>query len=113
LKLNCHCKNVVIHASKPSQLTSCNCSICSRYQTLWGYYEPGQVEIEIGSFGIKSYIWGDKEIEFIHCVNCGCVTHYQTLEGSADPRVALNFRMASDTLISAIPLRVFNGKDQL
>ena len=113
MKLNCHCKNVVIHAPAPSELTSCNCSICSRYQSLWGYYEPAQVEIEIGTLGVKSYIWGDKEIEFIHCDNCGCVTHYQTIAGDSDPRVALNFRMASDEDVSEIPLRVFNGKDRL
>jgi hypothetical protein len=37
---SCHCGAIKVKvASKPRQLTSCNCSICRRYGTLWGYYD--------------------------------------------------------------------------
>jgi len=113
LKLTCHCKNIEIHVQPPEQVTSCNCSICSRYQTLWGYYKPDEVKIDVGAFGVGTYIWGDKELEFVHCKNCGCVTHYQTITGSENPTVAINFRMAPEESISGISVRKFNGKELL
>jgi hypothetical protein len=37
---SCHCGSIKVKvASKPRQLTSCNCSICRRDGTLWGYYD--------------------------------------------------------------------------
>jgi len=58
MEISCHCKNIKIQAELPSQITSCNCSICSRYNTLWGYYSPDAVEIEVGKKGEAFYIWG-------------------------------------------------------
>lgn len=113
LKLTCHCENIEINVVAPQQVTSCNCSVCSRYQTLWGYYKPDEVGIDVGSFGAGSYIWGDKELEFVHCKNCGCVTHYRTIAGTSDHKVAVNFRMAPEELISEVPVRNFNGKELL
>jgi len=40
LKGTCHCGAVQIAvARKPRRFTSCNCSICRRYSTLWAYYD--------------------------------------------------------------------------
>ena len=113
MEISCHCKNIKIQAELPSQITSCNCSICSRYNTLWGYYSPDAVEIEVGKKGEAFYIWGDKMLEFVRCANCGCVTHYRTVAGDPEPKIALNFRMVSESLIAGIPVRYFNGKELL
>jgi len=96
----------------PNEITECNCSICSRYQSLWGYYEPSEPKIEIGSKGVSSYSWGDHELNFIRCTNCGCVTHYETKPGQPDPVVAINFGMAR-SLVSNVPVRYFNGAQEL
>ena len=43
---SCHCGAVQIQvASKPRQLTSCNCSICRRNGGVWGYYDPSKVKV--------------------------------------------------------------------
>ncbi|MGI0115412.1 hypothetical protein [Zooshikella sp. RANM57] len=39
--------------------------------------------------------------------------YYRTIAGSPEPRVAVNFRMSSDELITKIPVRYFNGKELL
>lgn len=113
LKLTCHCENIQIDVAPPSQVTNCNCSICSRYKALWGYYDPKNVEIQVGDAGENIYIWGDKDIEFVRCAICGCVTYYRTLPGQPDPKIAINFRMAAEESIAEVPVRYFDGKSQL
>lgn len=110
MDLSCDCKNIEINVAIPAQVTVCNCCICSRYQSLWGYYSPDEVRVAVGALGLDVYLRGDREIEFVRCSNCGCVTHYQTLSGDSNPMVAVNFRMAHDQL-SDIPVRYYNGKD--
>ncbi|GAB1261553.1 GFA family protein [Aurantivibrio plasticivorans] len=110
MELTCHCKNVIINVDEPSQVTQCNCSICSRYMSLWGYVKPTEAKIEIGAAGVSAYCWGDKEIDFIRCAQCGCVTHYETKAGRSDPIVAVNFGMARQR-VEHVPVRYFNGAD--
>lgn len=109
MELSCDCGNIEITVTKPDQVTVCNCAICSRYQSLWGYYSPGEVKVRMGGMGEDAYRRGDREIEFVRCANCGCVTHYRTLPGDDDPLVAVNFRMAHERLES-VPVRYSNGK---
>jgi hypothetical protein len=111
MELSCDCKNIEINVAPPTQVTICNCFICSRYQSLWGYYSPGEVKITIGARGTNVYLRGDREIEFVRCANCGCITHYQTLPGDSDPLVAVNFRMMDQELLKDIPVRYHNGKE--
>ncbi|NKB38598.1 MAG: aldehyde-activating protein [Gammaproteobacteria bacterium] len=113
MNLRCHCNNITIEAPLPEQVTICNCSICSRYQSLWGYYRPEEVKIDIGTKGASSYIWGDRVIEFVSCSSCSCITHYRSLPGQSEPRVALNFRMSSEDAIADVPIRYFDGKSIL
>lgn len=112
MELSCHCKNINIIAGEPKELTQCNCSICSRYMCLWGYYLPEEPNINIGSFGLDSYSWGDEELDFFRCSNCGCVTHYATKPGQPNPKIALNFRLSSQS-VKGIPARYFNGAEEL
>ena len=111
MKVECHCNNVIIEVDKPKQITECNCSICSRYMSLWGYYGIEELKIEIGAFGTDVYSWGGQGLDFIRCSNCGCVTHYQTKEGQPDPRVAVNFGLARP-LVADLPIRYFNGANK-
>ncbi|EPJ47850.1 MAG: hypothetical protein OFPII_09200 [Osedax symbiont Rs1] len=112
MKIQCHCANIVIEVDKPARVTQCNCSICSRYHSLWGYYAPEQVKIFIGASGSDSYAWGDKELDFVRCSDCGCVTHYQTQPGQGTPRVAVNFGMDRKA-VNDVPIRYFDGAKEL
>lgn len=113
MKVTCHCGNIEISIEPPAQVTQCNCSICSRYNVLWGYYDPDKAAVNIGPGGEDIYSWGDQELEFIRCKECGCVTHYRTVKGSGDPKIAVNFRMAGEAEVSGISVRYFNGKELL
>lgn len=102
----------MIEVEKPGSVTQCNCSICSRYMALWGYYDPGQAQIDVGAHGTEVYSWGDHELDFIRCSNCGCITHYRTKPGQPDPRVAVNFSLARNK-IGEVPVRHFDGASEL
>lgn len=105
IEAKCHCGNIEIRATElPEHVTSCNCSICRRYAALWAYYKPEDVDIGFNVNESKFYIWGDREVEFHYCPECGCLTHYVTTPKCKDKIVAINMRMSDPVLISEIPV---------
>jgi hypothetical protein len=89
---SCHCGAVNLEVTlAPTEVTSCNCSICRRLGTLWAYYEPAQVTI---TGPTATYHWGDKSIDFHHCATCGCTTHWspRATRDNAD-RMGINARL--------------------
>lgn len=115
LTASCHCGNISMSAeSTPETLTSCNCSICSRYGVVWAYFKTAEVTVTIRDEQPKAYYWGDECINFLHCPNCGCVTHYTgrgPVEDQAIDRVAINTRMCPKEQVEGIRVRHFDGAD--
>ena len=58
---------------------------------------------------MSAYTWGDRTIEFYHCTQCGCLTHYESVEKSPDSRVGVNARMMPADFVSALPIKRFDG----
>ena len=89
----------------PETVTSCACSICRRYGTLWAYYAPRQLRIDGAT---DFYVRGDREIEFHRCKVCGCVTHWAAVDKSHD-RMAVNARLMARDVVAAARLRETEG----
>jgi hypothetical protein len=109
---SCHCGAIQLQvAALPDSYTLCNCSTCRRYAARWLYYRRSDVKIvaQHGALGI--YIWGDRMINFCHCKTCGCLTHYEDVERTAESRVALNGNMLSPELLQNLRVRKFDGAD--
>jgi hypothetical protein len=107
----CHCGNISFSVpEKPDTLTECNCSMCHRYGSRWAYYKPADVTVTVKTTPTETYQWGDKMIDFHHCSNCGCLTHYTSTDPSSD-RLAINTRMCSLEDTKDIPIRLFDGAD--
>jgi len=112
MNFNCHCGNISITSEKePETITRCNCSICNRYGAMWSYFTPEKLTIDIGALGSKSYSWGDKNINFIFCHSCGCITHYETTEKVTPKKIGVNTRMAPIESTRNIRIRDFDGAD--
>ncbi|MFT5133486.1 MAG: hypothetical protein ACI9SC_001958 [Gammaproteobacteria bacterium] len=110
IQASCHCGNVKLNVNNlPSSITSCNCSICDRLGSLWAYYKPGEVTISFDKAPTIAYLWGDRELEFHHCVICGCTTHYVTTDKCDVEKTAVNARMMKQESILALPIRYFDG----
>src|SRR5262249_33787862 len=88
---SCHCGAVTISVPrKPETLTSCNCSICRRLGTHMAYFNPAEVKI---TGQTATYVWGDKCIAFHRCRECGCATHWSSLDPSKTDRMGVNMRL--------------------
>jgi len=109
---SCHCGNIKLKVEGlPETVTACNCSICHRLGAEWAYYQPAEVIISHTDQATKTYAWGDQYIDFHHCPNCGCATHYTTTEKCDSERVAINSRMFDYELIRDILVRKFDGAE--
>jgi len=110
LQAACHCGSVQLEIShKPETLTECTCSICHRYGAQWAYYTRQSVKVKCAADTLSAYRWGDKTIDFYHCTNCGCLTHYKSLETDDDSKIAVNARMMQREDIASVPVRLFDG----
>jgi len=110
IEASCHCGNVSLTIKdKPKALISCNCSICQRLGALWGYFLPEDINIKIKQSPTNTYQWGDKNINFHHCQNCGCTTHYIPTLESGREKMAVNFSMADKAVTDDIHVKHFDG----
>jgi len=60
---------------------------------------------------MTAYLCNDMVFEFYHYINCGCITHFESVEKDPDSRLAVNARMLPPEEISDIPVRKFDGAD--
>lgn len=112
MQASCHCGNVTLTMSHcVEQVTSCNCSICHRFGTLWGSYKNAEVTVNAEPDSLGNYAHGDEYLTFHHCKKCGCVTHYTANEKAEMDRIAVNFRMVDPAILPTLETRYFDGAD--
>ena len=105
----CHCGAVEIQVpTKPRRLTSCNCSICHRYGTLWAYYARDRVKIIAPKGALDRYSWGAKGLSFCRCANCGCIINWQPKSRTRN-RMGVNFRNFDSSLLESVRIRRLDG----
>ena len=104
---SCHCGAVRIEVVRaPTEVTSCNCSICRRLGTLWAYYAPADVRV---TGTTTTYRWGDKTIDIHHCATCGCATHWAPLGERDQGRMGINARLLEPEVLAAARVRRLDG----
>lgn len=105
----CHCGAVTIQASsRPSDINECRCTICRRYAAAWAYYDPKEVDIIVKpSAPTRTYVWGDRELEFHFCSVCGCVTHWKSIQESR--QMGINTRMMDPEQFKTVNRRISYG----
>jgi hypothetical protein len=110
LTATCHCGAVRVEIPrKPRRLTSCNCSICRRYGTLWAYYKFHDVTVHAKPGKLVSYSWGDKGLKFVRCATCGCITHWEPVQVKEDSGVGVNARNLEPETIASVRVRHLDG----
>lgn len=114
----CHCKATRFElAHAPTEVTSCNCSICSKRGALWAYYQPSDVTFTQHEAD-SVYQWGAKMCSFHFCPRCGCSTYNETpswTEKGPDPDhplIAINARLIDDFDPDAVQVRKVDGKNE-
>ena len=112
---SCHCGRVrVVVRRRPDFLHECNCTLCSSTGARWGYFEPGDVEVD-GTTQEYHRTDKDEPAAIIHfCATCATTTHF-TLTPEAAARfggtvVGVNLRPVPDAELAGIELRYPDGR---
>ena len=109
---SCHCGAVkFVVETAPDDVNSCNCSICRRYGTLWGYYQKSEVRFTPAEGATDVYAWGHKHLEFHRCRVSGCITHWAPIDPT-HARIGLNARLLSPEVLGIIPVRHSDGASE-
>jgi len=118
VKGSCHCKAIQFEvAEAPTELTTCNCSLCSKRGTLVAYYPLAQFKLTTSPNRVETYQWGDYLGEHNFCGVCGMNTHSKFPDFSTgeldfeNPRIAVNARLLDDFDVSSLPVTHLNGRD--
>ena len=107
---SCHCGAVQLEVpSAPETVSICNCSICTKIGGVWSYYNPAEVKLKSSRDTIDTYIWGDKSIQTCRCTNCGCTTHWESIDPGLTERMGINARMMTAIDLDKIPVRHVDG----
>jgi hypothetical protein len=111
LQAVCHCGQVslCIIAAMPATITSCNCSVCHAYGHIMAYFKESEVTV---TGDTDTYVHGDKMLAFHRCKNCGCHTHWKSIdETSESDRMGVNSRLLPRDILTQARVRHFDGYD--
>lgn len=117
LKARCHCGATQFEIdSPPTEVSSCNCSFCSKRGVLWAYYRPAQFRLTTARDRVSTYQWGHYIGQHHHCAICGCGTwsEFPSFDSGQpdfnDPRISINARLIEDFDLDAVPVKKVNGR---
>ncbi|MBI3433055.1 MAG: GFA family protein [Hydrogenophilales bacterium] len=109
-KGSCHCGQVAFEIEgELTQVTECNCSICSRKGALlWGV-SPERFRLITAQESMATYTFGEQTIKHRFCPKCGI---HAFAEGilSGTPMVVVNARCLEDVELSSLPVKHFDGR---
>jgi hypothetical protein len=110
LATTCHCGAVTVEIPRPPEtVTNCNCSICRRYGALWAFYPADEVKVTAAAGGLDGYSWGDKDLRFVRCANCGCILHWEAVAHGPQERRGVNVRNFDPEQIGDVKIRRLDG----
>ena len=109
-KGSCHCGKVAFEVEgELTQVTECNCSICSRKGSLlWGV-SPNNFRLLTSEEDLATYTFGKHSIKHRFCPTCGIHPFAEGIR-SGNPIVVINVRCLEGIEISSLPVRHFDGR---
>lgn len=112
VKGSCLCGSVTwTFDAEPESATACNCSACRRYGVLWIYdFEHEGIHVDGPT---RAYVRKNGTLGFHFCPDCGCVTHWRSLQTDQDGRrrVAVNVRLSEPETVEHLLIDHFDGLD--
>ncbi|KAF7981361.1 hypothetical protein HWV62_33825 [Athelia sp. TMB] len=111
---NCHCGAVRFTIRTPSlsthEVSSCNCSICTRNGYLMIYPAPENVTFQQGFDNLKEFYFGSQAFVHRFCKTCGSsVNAAMSVKGGGE-MLAINVRMLQGIHPEDLKLKFHDGK---
>ena len=107
---SCHCGAVTIRlAERPSQVTDCNCTLCTKLGWRLVYGSSDTVAIE---GPLDEYVRSDMAepcLRVMRCRHCGVATHWEPLTAPPHDRIGVSARLLDELAIGALPVRSLDG----
>nr|WP_200917999.1 GFA family protein [Jeongeupia sp. HS-3] len=109
-KGSCHCGQVAFEIEgELTQVTECNCSICSRKGALlWGF-QPDRFRLLTSPEQMATYTFDAQIIKHRFCPKCGIHTFAEGIL-SGNSMVVVNARCLEGVKLSSFPVRHFDGR---
>ena len=108
---HCHCGAVNLTIpTRPADLNTCNCSICTKNGGLWGYFNPADVVISGQTSG---YVRRDMRTPYLtthFCPQCGVVTHWSPLPNAHQNRMGINMRLFPAETTEGLQIQFHDGQ---
>ncbi len=105
----CHCGKVTLSlASRPTEVTECNCSLCCRTGVIWAYYPATDVSVSPDPSPTDQYAWNGCHVDFHRCCDCGCVTHWTPRDPNRERR-GINARLLEPEVLASAKVRHLDG----
>lgn len=105
MKGACHCGAVTLEVSgPPDHLNQCNCTLCWKLGTLWGYYRTASVAVGGTPVGYRRADKAEPTAAFNFCAHCGATTHWSLLD-PAGGRVGVNMRLFEPADLAGVEVR--------
>jgi hypothetical protein len=101
----CPCGGVTVTSpGRPEFLKSCNCTLCFRLGTLWGYFDPSEVTVEGET---KAFVRDDIEVwlQTNFCPACSAVVSWTAVRDIGTPRMGINMRLFDPEALVGLPIR--------
>ncbi|KAL2848337.1 Mss4-like protein [Aspergillus pseudodeflectus] len=113
-KGSCHCGAVKFSFTlatplEESEVTKCNCSMCSRNGYLLVYPKGSDVALDHAEDAVTEYRFNTKQFPHYFCSTCGSSVYAKGPE--AANIVAVNVRVVEGVDIENLKLKPMNGKD--
>ncbi len=111
----CHCKAVSVTITElPEFVQDCNCSLCRKNGSLWGYFPSDQVKI---SSQTQSYFRQDRSnpaVQIHFCGNCGSASHWSLTQefikqNGPNKRMGVNMNLFDPDVLTGLELRFADG----
>lgn len=107
----CHCGQIRYDVTSDlAQVTSCNCSICSKLGALWIFVSPQEFALKSGQDGLADYQFHKNVIHHRFCPVCGVESFAQGQMPDGTPMFAVNVRCLDDVDVWTLTVTPIDGK---
>ena len=110
-KGSCHCGRIAFEVEgEITQLTDCNCSICSRKGSLLWFAPRDKLRLLTPEADLATYTFGKHAIQHRFCPQCGIHPFGEGSDPAGNRMAAINVRCLEDFDFSALPVKHFDGR---
>ncbi|WP_176590457.1 GFA family protein [Sphingobium sp. EM0848] len=115
IRLSCLCGQIRVELEKrPDYIHECNCTLCSKTGTRWGYFHPSEVHVDGVAKGYCREDKADPAAEIRFCETCGSTTHFNLTASAAskfgNTLMGVNMRLADERDLAGLELRFPDGR---